>query len=108
MAIVKLETTGRSALRAAYHSTLRVGRPLARATRTKSSSMVVIIWLRIARMKPAVEARTTVAAGRSGEDTAELPSQSKIVCRLFLLKKKKKKKDINDCISSNITAYTPH
>src|SRR2546430_8065372 len=31
---------------------------------------------------------------RSGEHTAEIPSQSKIVCRLFLLKKKKKKKDI--------------
>src|SRR2546427_7709559 len=29
---------------------------------------------------------------RSEEDTAELPSQSKIVCRLFLLKKKKKEK----------------
>src|SRR5260370_37558297 len=45
--------------------TLRAGSHLAWATRTKSSSMVVIIWLRMARMKPAVEARTTVAAGKN-------------------------------------------
>src|SRR2546427_9076960 len=31
--------------------------------------------------------------GRKGEDTSELPSQAKIVCRLLFLKKKKKNDD---------------
>ncbi len=44
--------------------TVEAGSPLAWATSTKSSSMVVITWLRIATMKPAIEARTTVARGR--------------------------------------------
>ena len=50
-------------MRAAYQTTRPECSPLARATRTKSSSMVVSIWLRIPRMKPAAEANTTVKAG---------------------------------------------
>src|SRR2546430_8101009 len=44
---------------------------------------------------------------RSGEHTSELQSQSKIVCRLLLLKKKKKKKDKNSKSKSKhrITIY---
>ena len=64
MATVKLATTGRSALRAAYQTTVRLGRPLAWATSTKSSSMTVITWLRIAIRKPATDASTIVATGR--------------------------------------------
>src|SRR3989475_4528216 len=33
--------------------------------------------------------RRARGGGRSGEDTAELPSQSKLLCRLLLVKKKK-------------------
>src|SRR2546427_6144219 len=39
----------------------------------------------------AEDATASEAGARSGEHTSELPSQSKIVCRLLLVKKKKKK-----------------
>src|SRR2546430_11839929 len=61
-----------------------------------------------------VIARTTAASGRcvlglatrSEEHTSELQSQSNLVCRLLLEKKKKKKNDrhiINDCVRTRIT-----
>src|SRR2546427_4750435 len=46
-------------------------------------------------------ARRVAAAGRSEEHTSELQSQSNLVCRLLLEKKKKKQKSVKCAQTSN-------
>src|SRR2546427_7526415 len=67
---------------------------LARA-RAASASKVGVAWLagRLAHSRARVMPSAWATAVRSEEHTSELQSQSNLVCRLLLEKKKKKKND---------------
>src|SRR5256886_17325079 len=56
---------------------------------------------------PARESRERAGAGRSEEHTSELQSQSNLVCRL-LLEKKKNKYNTNICTLQNTLTLTRH
>src|SRR2546430_8994410 len=78
----------------------------------RSAVTAVSVWpairhARLLRSRPQGQASpVTVATGRSEEHTSELQSQSNIVCRLLLEKKKKFRYQAAICPYGNITDFT--
>src|SRR2546430_11298151 len=68
----------------------------------RSSARAGGLWLRLSRENTPFGVLVLVFLLRSEEHTSELQSQSNLVCRLLLEKKKKKKLKINNIILSSI------
>src|SRR2546427_7931875 len=84
------------------YTTLFRSRPIL-AARLRASKLPKPV---ICTLEPFFNSEAMMPLSRSEEHTSELQSQSNLVCRLLLEKKKKKKEYINGkVVSHGITAY---